>query len=93
MGPFLQARQQFKCLIVAVDYFTRWIDVETVATFTASRIKSFHWKNINCRFGVPKAIISAIELSFPTLQFRSSLSKQDQIDLFFSRSPTNNWSG
>src|ERR1044072_1034637 len=58
LGPFPQARHQFKFFIVAVDYFTKWIEVEAVATITAARVKSFYWKNIICRFGVPYTIFS-----------------------------------
>ena len=58
LGPFPQARHQFKFLIVAVDYFTKLIEAEAVATITASRVKSFNCKNIICKFGVPYAIVS-----------------------------------
>ena len=64
LGPFPQARHQYKFLIVAVDYFTKWIEAEAVATITASRVKSFYWKNIICRFGVPYAIVSDNETQF-----------------------------
>ena len=58
LGPFPPARQQVRFLIVAVDYFTKWIEAEAVATITAARVKSFYWRNIICRFGVPYAIVS-----------------------------------
>src|ERR1044072_5473101 len=58
LGPFPPARQQVRFLIVAVDYFTKGIEAEAVATITAARVKSFYWRNIICRFGVPYAIIS-----------------------------------
>jgi len=39
-------------------HFTKWIEVEQVAQITAHKIQSFVWKNIVCRFGVPKRLVS-----------------------------------
>jgi len=47
-----------KFLIVAVDYFTKWIEVEHVATITTDRIKKFYWKKIICRFGLPAVLVT-----------------------------------
>ncbi|RDX63125.1 Pol polyprotein, partial [Mucuna pruriens] len=58
LGPFPIAPGQLKFLIVAVDYFTKWVEVEPVATIIAERIKRFVWKRIVCRFGLPAEIVS-----------------------------------
>jgi len=58
LGPFPKAVRQFKFLIVAVEYFTKWIEAEPVAVISGGRIREFIWKNIICRFGVPRRIIS-----------------------------------
>ncbi|RDX77342.1 Tf2-6, partial [Mucuna pruriens] len=58
LGPFPPAPGQVKFLIVVVDYFTKWIEAESVATITAERIKKFYWKRIVCRFGIPAEIVS-----------------------------------
>jgi len=50
--------RQVKFLIVAIEYFTKWIEVEAVTTITAARVKNFVWKQIVCRFGTPKRLIS-----------------------------------
>ncbi|GJY13758.1 reverse transcriptase domain-containing protein [Tanacetum coccineum] len=47
-----------KFLIVAIDYFTKWIEAKAVATITGSQVKKFVWDNIVCRFGLPGEIIS-----------------------------------
>ncbi|MCI29002.1 putative protein NYNRIN-like, partial [Trifolium medium] len=57
LGPFTIATTQVKFLIVAVDYFTKWIEVEAVATINAERVKQFYWKRIMCRYGIPKNIV------------------------------------
>ena len=43
---------------MAVDYFTKWIEVEPLASITSERVKTFYWKRLICWFGVPMAIIS-----------------------------------
>ncbi|GJX01133.1 reverse transcriptase domain-containing protein [Tanacetum coccineum] len=46
-----------KFLIVAIDYFMKWIEAKPVATITGNQIKKFVWDNIVCRFGLPREII------------------------------------
>ncbi|GJZ78031.1 reverse transcriptase domain-containing protein [Tanacetum coccineum] len=57
-GPFLEGPGKVKFLIVAMDYFTKWIEAKPVATITGNQIKKFVWDNIVCRFGLPGEIIS-----------------------------------
>ncbi|GJR83308.1 reverse transcriptase domain-containing protein [Tanacetum coccineum] len=57
-GPFLEGPGKVKFLIVAIDYFTKWIEAKPVATITGNQIKKFVWDNIVCRFGLPGEIIS-----------------------------------
>jgi len=47
-----------KYLVVAIEYFTKWIEAEPVAQITTHKIQHFVWKNIVCRFGVPKRLVS-----------------------------------
>ncbi|XP_017420406.2 uncharacterized protein LOC108330432 [Vigna angularis] len=57
VGPFPAGRAQKKFLLVAVDYFTKWVEVEPLATITAAQVQKFCWKLI-CRFGLPQSIIT-----------------------------------
>ncbi|GJW56044.1 reverse transcriptase domain-containing protein [Tanacetum coccineum] len=57
-GPFSEGPGKVKFLIVAMDYFTKWIDAKLVATITGAQVKKFVWDNIVCRFGLPGKIIS-----------------------------------
>ncbi|RDX88999.1 hypothetical protein CR513_29338, partial [Mucuna pruriens] len=41
LGSFPMAPGQVKFLMVAVDYFTKWIEAEPMATITAERVKRF----------------------------------------------------
>ncbi|XP_075481342.1 uncharacterized protein LOC142522058 [Primulina tabacum] len=58
VGPFPVARAQKKFLLVAVDYFSKWVEAEPLAKITEQEVLKFLWKNIVCRFGVPRRIIS-----------------------------------
>ncbi|GJV94666.1 hypothetical protein Tco_1187433 [Tanacetum coccineum] len=57
-GPFPEGLGKVKFLIVAIDYFTKWIEAKPLATITGAQVKKFIWDNIVCRFGLPGEIIS-----------------------------------
>ncbi|GKA26010.1 reverse transcriptase domain-containing protein [Tanacetum coccineum] len=57
-GPFPEGPGKVKFLIVAMDYFTKWIESKSVATITGNQVKKFMWDNIVCRFGLPGEIVS-----------------------------------
>nr|GFB40408.1 reverse transcriptase domain-containing protein [Tanacetum cinerariifolium] len=52
-GPFPEGHGKVKFLIVAMDYFTKWIEAKPVATITGSQVKKIMWDNIVWRFGLP----------------------------------------
>ncbi|GJY18452.1 reverse transcriptase domain-containing protein [Tanacetum coccineum] len=56
--PFPEGPGKVKFLIVAIDYFTKWIKAKPVATITGNQVKKFVWDNIVCRFGLLGEIIS-----------------------------------
>nr|GEW68688.1 reverse transcriptase domain-containing protein [Tanacetum cinerariifolium] len=51
-GPFPEGHGKVKFLIVAMDYFTKWIEIKAVATITGGQVKKFVWDNIVCRFAI-----------------------------------------
>ncbi|GJV42365.1 reverse transcriptase domain-containing protein [Tanacetum coccineum] len=55
---FPAAQGKVKFLIVAIDYFTKWIEAKPVATITGNQIKKFVWDNIVCKFRLLGEIIS-----------------------------------
>ncbi|GJV10666.1 reverse transcriptase domain-containing protein [Tanacetum coccineum] len=57
-GPFLEGPGKVKFLIVAMDYFTKWIEAKAVATISGGQVKKFVWDNIVCRFGLLGEIVS-----------------------------------
>ncbi|GJY17966.1 reverse transcriptase domain-containing protein [Tanacetum coccineum] len=57
-GPFPEAQGNVRFLILAIDYFTKWVEAKPVATITGNQVKKFVWENIVCRFRLPGEIIS-----------------------------------
>jgi len=57
-----------KYLVVAIKYFTKWIEVEPVAQITTHKIQHFVWKNIVCRFSVPRRLVSNNDTQFASQQ-------------------------
>ena len=41
MGPLLVGRRQMKFLVVGINYFTKWVEAEPLATITEKNIKGF----------------------------------------------------
>ena len=41
VGPLPIGKGQVKFLLVAIDYFTKWVEAEALATITEARIKNF----------------------------------------------------
>jgi transposase InsO family protein len=48
--------RKFEYVVVAVEYFSKWIKAKPLATITSAIVQKFFWQNIVCRFGMPKAI-------------------------------------
>ena len=71
LGPFPQASGQRKFLLVAIDYFTKWIEAKALATITTRKVEAIIWRDIVCRFGVPRVIVTDHEKHFDCDSFRT----------------------
>jgi len=58
LGPFSPGKGQVKFLIVAIDYFTKWIEAKPLASITAQQVQQFVWKDIIYRYGILHIIIT-----------------------------------
>ena len=58
VGPLPIAPAQKKLLLVATDYFSKWIEAEAYTSIKYRDVTRFIWKNIVCRFGIPKSFVS-----------------------------------
>ena len=41
MGPLPQGKRQVRFLLVAIDYFTKWVETEALATITEAKVQNF----------------------------------------------------
>jgi hypothetical protein len=57
-------------VVVAVEYFSKWIEAKPLATITSVTVQKFFWQNIVCRFGVLKAITVDNGTQFDSEAFR-----------------------
>lgn len=75
MGPLPIAATQKKFLLVATDYFSKWVEVEAYANIKGKDVSKFFWKNMICRLGIPQAIIDDNEPQFDSAAFRTFCSE------------------
>ena len=70
MGPFLTVVRQLKFPVVGINYFTKWVETEALATITEKNIRSFVWRNIICLYRIPRVLISDNGKQFDNSAFR-----------------------
>ena len=70
IGPLPRGKRQVKFLSIAIDYFTKWVKAKALSTIIEVKIQGFIWKNIICRFGIPRMIVSDNGLQFDSQGFR-----------------------
>ena len=63
--------------MVAVDYFTKWVEAEALANIRDVDVKKFVRRNIITRFGVPKSLVSDNRLQFNSRAFCKFCSNLD----------------
>jgi hypothetical protein len=56
IGLVTTTQGNYKFIVVAVEYFTNWIEVKPLVNIVAAGLKRFFWHNIICRFRVPREI-------------------------------------
>ena len=75
MGPFPTAVRQLKFLVVGIDYFTKWVEAEALATITEKNVRNFVWRCIICRFGIPRVFVMDNGRQFDNDPFRDFCSQ------------------
>ncbi|KAK3032431.1 hypothetical protein RJ639_037158 [Escallonia herrerae] len=71
LGPFPPAMAQRKFVIVAIDYFTKWVEVEAMPLITERKCEDFFWRGVVCRFGIPRVLITDNGKQFDNSTFRT----------------------
>ena len=57
-------------LLIAINYFTKWVEAEPLVVITKDKIQTFVWKNIVYRFGIFRTIISDKGHQFDSRKFK-----------------------
>ena len=69
IGPFPRATGNRRFVLVAMDYFTKWVEAEALANIQDVDDKKFVWRNIVTRFEVPESLVSNNRLQFDSKTF------------------------
>ena len=83
LGPFPIAAGQRKYLILAIDYFTKWIEAKALASITTKQVTQFLWENVMCRYGIPRVLVTDNGTQFNNEEFRSYC-QENEIELRFT---------
>ena len=75
VGPLPTALAQKKLLLVATDYFSKWIEAESFASIKDKDVTQFIWKNIVYRFGIPRSIVLDNGPQFDSRAYRNFCKK------------------
>ena len=71
--PIVVAQKKF--LLVATDYFSKWVEAKAYTSIKDKDITKFVWKNIVYRFGIPQTIIVDNGPQFDSAAFRTFCSE------------------
>nr|KYP49822.1 Retrotransposable element Tf2 [Cajanus cajan] len=93
LGPFPPAKGQLKFLLVAIDYFTKWIEACPLTKITTDNVQKFSWKNIICRFGIPHSLVTDNGRQFIAQSFEDFLRELDikHLPTSVEHPQTNGW--
>jgi IS30 family transposase len=82
VGPFRTTPDGYKHILVAVDKFTKWIEVRSVMKVTSEEVVKFIG-DIKYRFGVPNRIITDLGAAFTGSVFWYFF-QDNLIDVYYS---------
>ncbi|KAL5549326.1 hypothetical protein UlMin_004557 [Ulmus minor] len=83
VGKLPTAPGQRVYMLAVTDYFTKWVEAEAYHQVRDREVKNFIWKNVICRFGVPKEIVTDNGSQFISFDFQD-FCKDWGIQLSFS---------
>ncbi|XP_072077949.1 uncharacterized protein [Arachis hypogaea] len=55
LGPFPPGPGQVKYLIVAIDYYTKWVEAEPLASISSANCQKFMWRQVVTRTSPPQS--------------------------------------
>ena len=82
VGSLPATATQKKFLLVATDYFNKWVEAEAYASIKDKDVTKFVWKNIICHFGIPQTIIADNNPQFDSITFQNFCSELNIQNLY-----------
>ncbi|VFR02773.1 unnamed protein product [Cuscuta campestris] len=73
VGALPKGTANVRYVIVAIDYFTKWVEAVPLASITGAQCQKFLAKQVICRFGVPEHIITDNGTQFESKPFNDFL--------------------
>ena len=55
---------------VGINYFTKWVEAKALPTIMEKNIQNFFWKNIICKYGIPRVLVSDNRKQFDNNVFK-----------------------
>ena len=82
INPLPTGVAQKKFLLVATDHFSKWVEAEAHASIKDKDVSKFVWKNILCRFKIPRATVIDNDPQFDNIVFRTFCSELNIKNLY-----------
>jgi hypothetical protein len=70
VDPIPTAPSNHTHVVVAVEYFSKWVEAKPLLSITSATIQKFFWQNIVCRFGVPYEVTVDNDKQFDSTDFK-----------------------
>nr|GEU60635.1 reverse transcriptase domain-containing protein [Tanacetum cinerariifolium] len=83
-GPLPIVPGGARFLVVAIDYFLKWVEAKPLISTTWKHMERFVWEYIVCRFRVPQIVISGNEKQFTEGAFLIIYQKLRMLQAFTS---------
>ncbi|PKA60882.1 hypothetical protein AXF42_Ash006517 [Apostasia shenzhenica] len=83
LGPFPKSGKNLRHVLLATDYFSKWVEAKAMAQPTGTGVKNFIWTQLVCRFGVPLSLICDNGTAFTSRAVRN-LCSENGINLSFA---------
>lgn len=65
-------------MVVPIDYFTKWVEVEALTTITEhTKIQKFFWELMVCRYRIPSVLMTDNGKQFDNPKFKSSVRSRE----------------
>ena len=75
VGPLPKCQGQKQFLIVAIDYFTKWVEAKPLARIREKDVTQFFMEFIVFRFGVPRIVVTDNGSQFTGKDFEDALTQ------------------